>query len=72
MRNFKEKLASRKFWAAFAGFVSALLFAFGVPTLTTEQVLSVISAAGVLIAYILGESYVDAQKTPENREGDEL
>ena len=62
MINWKEKLSSRKFWAAFIGFVSTLLIAFGVPNITIEQVIAVIGALSTLIIYILGESYVDGNR----------
>lgn len=60
--NWTQKLTSRKFWAAFVGFVTAILVAFGVDELTIEQVAALITAASVLIAYILGEGMVDAAR----------
>ena len=36
--NWKQKLTSRKFWAAIIGFVTAILVAFGVNDLTIEQI----------------------------------
>ena len=57
--DWKAKLTSRKFWAAIAGFVTAILVACNASSMTIEQVVSVITAGGVLIAYILGESMVD-------------
>jgi uncharacterized membrane protein len=65
--DWKSKLSSRKFWMALIGFATALLLAFNVDSLTIEQVVSVISACGVLVAYIIGEGMVDANR--ENREG---
>ncbi|HZW84071.1 MAG TPA: hypothetical protein VFF14_11720 [Candidatus Deferrimicrobium sp.] len=61
--NWKQKLTSRKFWAAVIGFVTALLVAFNVDKITTQQVISVISACSVLIAYIIGEGIVDSSRT---------
>ncbi len=61
--NWKQKLTSRKFWAAITGFVTALLAAFNVDSLIIEQVVAVISACSVLIAYIIGEGLVDSAKT---------
>ena len=58
--NWKQKLTSRKFWTAVTGFVTAILVALKVDELTIEQVVSVISASAVLIAYIIGEGMVDA------------
>lgn len=60
--NWKQKLTSRKFWAAIIAVVVAVCTAFGVPDMTTEQITAIISACGVLIAYILGESLVDAKR----------
>lgn len=69
--NWKQKLSSRKFWAAAAGFVTAVCAAFGVNSMTAEQIAAVISAVGILAAYIIGESAVDAvskSKDGTNRE----
>jgi len=60
--NWKQKLTSRKFWAAVIGFVTAMLVAFGVNDLTIEQVVGLITAASTLIAYIIGEGMVDAAR----------
>ena len=60
--NWKQKLTSRKFWAAVIGFVTALMVAFGVNDLTIEQVVALITAASTLIAYIIGEGMVDAAR----------
>ena len=57
-----QKLSSRKFWAAIIGFATALLIAFGVDDMTIEQVVAVISASAVIIAYIFGEGMVDASR----------
>ena len=60
--NWKQKLTSRKFWAAIIGFVTAILVAFGIPDLTIEQVVAVITAGATMIAYIIGEGMVDAAR----------
>jgi uncharacterized membrane protein len=60
--NWKQKLASRKFWAAVIGFVSAILLAFNVPDMTVQQVVSVITSGAVLIAYIVAEGKVDSAR----------
>ena len=67
--DWKSKLTSRKFWAAVVGFVSAILVACNINNLTIEQVTAVITAGGVLIAYILGEGMVDAARA--KKEGSE-
>ena len=56
----KRKLSSRKLWVAIAGFVCALGALFGVSESVSAQISSVITAGGVAVAYILGESIVDA------------
>lgn len=60
--NWKQKLTSRKFWAAIISVVTTILVAFNVSNLTIEQVVAVITAASVLIAYIVGEGLVDAAR----------
>lgn len=70
--NWKQKLTSRKFWAAVIGFVTAIMVAFGVNDLTIEQVIAMITAASTLIAYIIGEGMVDAARiNSETRKEDE-
>jgi uncharacterized membrane protein len=66
--NWKQKLTSRKFWAAAIGFITALLVVFGVNDMTIEQVVGLITAASTLIAYIIGEGMVDAARI--KNEGD--
>ena len=72
--NWKQKLTSRKFWAAIIGFITAMLVAFGVNDLTIEQVVALIAAASTLIAYIIGEGMVDAARlkggTDENEQSE--
>ena len=58
--NWKQKLTSRKFWAAVVGFVTALMVLFGVDDLTIEKVVALITAEGTLMAYIFSEGSVDA------------
>lgn len=60
--NWKQKLTSRKFWAAVVGFVTPILIVFNVPDLTIEQVTAIITSGGALIAYIIGEGLVDANR----------
>lgn len=60
--NWKQKLSSRKFWAAVVAFVSALLFAFNVAETDVTQITAIIMAGGALIAYIFSEGWVDANR----------
>lgn len=57
--DWKRKLTSRKFWAAVVGFITAIMVACNLDKLTIEQVTAVVTAGGVLIAYIIGEGMVD-------------
>mgnify|MGYP003296886989 CR=1 FL=1 len=61
--DWKRKLASRKFWAALAGFVGAVAVFCGAGESVITEMTAIISAAGVLIAYILGESMIDSSAT---------
>lgn len=69
--NWKQKLTSRKFWAAVVTFVTTILVAFNVPELTIEQVAAVITAGGAMIAYIIGEGLVDAARINKENTGEE-
>lgn len=69
--NWKQKLTSRKFWAAVVTFVSTVLVAFGVPDMTVEQVTAIITAGSAMIAYIIGEGLVDeARLKAQNKNED--
>ena len=69
--NWKQKLTSRKFWAAIIGFITAILVAFGVNDLTIEQVVAMITAASTLIAFIIGEGMVDAARLKSSGKDEE-
>lgn len=58
--SLKNKLSSRKFWLAVAAFVCAIGALFGLSESASAQITAVITAGGVVIAYIFGESIVDA------------
>ena len=65
--NWAAKLTSRKFWAALTAVVLSLLAFFNVPEMTQTQVTALLAAVGTLVAYIFGESYIDAkaQRAPK-------
>lgn len=65
--DWKRKLTSRKFWAAVVGFITPILAVFNLPDPTIEQIIGIVSATGILIAYIIGEGMVDAayQEAPK-------
>lgn len=64
------KLTSRKFWVALVGFITPLLIIFKVPDISVEQITGVIMSGGALIAYILGEGFVDAARIKKLEEQD--
>ncbi len=68
--NWKQKLTSRKFWAAVIGFVTSILMILKINELTIEQVTGIISACAVLIAYILGEGMVDSSRIGAEKNND--
>lgn len=58
--DWKQKLTSRKFWAAVAGFVTGLILYAQNPTGSTEAIGGIIMSAGSVISYIFGEGWSDA------------
>lgn len=66
MKTWKKKLTSRKFWVAVIGFVTPTLLAFGIAEDVVTQVAGIIMAGATLIAYIIGEGIVDANRTETN------
>ena len=61
--NWKQKLTSRKFWAAIVGFVTPMLLAFGIAESDVTQIVAIIMAGADVIAYIIAEGLVDANRT---------
>lgn len=68
--DWKRKLSSRKFWAALAGFVGAVAVFCGAGESVVTEMTAIISAAGVLIAYILGESMIDSSAAGKDETDD--
>lgn len=64
--NWKMKLTSRKFWAALTGFITAIMIILKVDALTQEQVIGLIGAISVLVAYIVGEGLADSSRSGSN------
>jgi adenine/guanine phosphoribosyltransferase-like PRPP-binding protein len=58
--NWKQKLTSRKFWAAILAVAAAMMALLKTDAVTQEEVLALGWAVAALIAYILGEGLVDA------------
>lgn len=60
--DWKQKLTSRKFWIAVTGFVSMLLVAFGMSESEAAQITAIIMAGADIVAYIIAEGMVDANR----------
>ena len=58
--DWKQKLTSRKFWAAVVNFITQLMIAFRCTDSEVAQVAAVIMAGAGVIAYIIGEGMADA------------
>ncbi len=58
--NWKQKLTSRKFWAAIVSFVALLVVALGGTEAQATQITALIMAGATVVAYIIGEGLVDA------------
>jgi hypothetical protein len=61
--DWKRKLTSRKFWAAIVGFVTPMLLAFGMAEDNVTQIVAIIMAGADVVAYIIAEGLVDANRT---------
>ena len=60
MRTWKDKLSSRKLWAAIAGLVTGLAMVFGLDESIISTVAGAVTAAASVIAYIITEGKIDA------------
>lgn len=58
--DWKAKLTSRKLWTAIVGIVVGLAAAFGLPENDIAQIAGIVTSALSVVAYINGESRVDA------------
>ena len=61
--DWKQKLSSRKFWAAIVGFVTSILYAFNIAETDITQIAGIITAGSTLVIYILTEGHIDANRT---------
>ena len=61
MRSWKDKLTSRKFWAAVVGVVLSVMVMSGADAETQEKDTGLVTSCVVLIAYLVGEGMVDKE-----------
>lgn len=67
--DWTRKLTSRKWWLAVASFVVGCMLLFGVDSNVAEQWGGVMLLAADVVAYTLGESFIDAQQKEGHNEG---
>ena len=58
--NWKQKLTSRKLWAAVVGVIVGLAAAFGIEENEYAQIVGVVGSVASVLGYIFGEAAVDA------------
>ncbi|MFI8715712.1 hypothetical protein [Brevibacillus brevis] len=64
--EFKRKLSSRKLWMAVAAFITSVLVLFGMEGDTITKVTAMITALGSVVAYMVAEGFVDAERIKNN------
>ena len=60
--NWRQKLTSRKLWAAVVGVIVGLAAAFGISENEYAQVAGVVGSVVSVVSYIFGEASVDAAR----------
>lgn len=60
--NWKQKLTSRKLWAALVGVIVGLAAAFGIEENEYAQIVGVVGSVVSVVSYIFGEASVDAAR----------
>lgn len=63
--NWKQKLSSRKLWAAVAGIVTGLAMVFGLDEGTMTNVAGAVVSLSSIVAYIIAEGDVDAARVKQ-------
>lgn len=63
--NWKEKLTSRKLWAAVVGIVVGLAAAFGITENEYAQMVGLVGSIVSAISYICGEAAVDVARAKD-------
>lgn len=58
--NWKQKLTSRKWWAAVTGVVVSIMVLMNVDSEQSERITALITAVSSAVAYTIAEGFVDA------------
>ncbi len=66
-KKLMRKLTSRKLWIAVVGIVTGLAAAFGLDENQIGQIAGVVTSAVSVLAYVFGESAVDAARSGGNQ-----
>ncbi len=69
--NWKQKLSSRKLWAAVVGVIVGLAAAFGITENDYAQIVGVVGSVVSVVGYIFGEAAVDAAREKNMEETQE-
>ncbi len=69
--NWRQKLSSRKLWAAVVGVIVGLAAAFGIEENDFAQIAGIVTSAASVLAYISGETKVDATRLENDFIADE-
>lgn len=60
--DWKQKLSSRKLWAAVAGIITGLAMVFGLDQGVISNVAGAVVSASSIVAYLMAEGKVDAAR----------
>ena len=66
--DWKQKLSSRKLWAAVAGIVTGLAMVFGLDENTISTVAGAVVSAASVVAYVIAEGKVDTARAEKGQE----
>ena len=66
--DWTRKLTSRRFWISVASFVSMMIVATGGSQDKATQVTALIMAGAAVVAFTLGEGFIDAAHVGEDKE----
>ena len=65
METLKQKLSSRKLWAAIAGFIMGIAMVFGLDENVINTMSGAVVAVGSIVAYIAAEGKIDAARVKD-------
>lgn len=66
--NWKQKLTSRKWWAAVTGVIVSVMVLMNVDSEQSERITALITAVSSAVAYTIAEGFVDAAAVEKNEE----